>query len=68
METRSSRSVSEPAYSGRRADHLLQILNYKTGERSEFAAMEERADAPATRVRAEMAYGGRRADHLELYR
>lgn len=69
METRSSRSVSEPAYSGRRADHLLQILNYKTtGDRAEFAAMEGRADAPATSVRAEMAYGGRRADHLELYR
>lgn len=69
METRSSRSVSEPAYSGRRADHLLQILNYKTtGDRAEFAAMEGRADAPATRERAEMAYGGRRADHLELYR
>ncbi len=70
MDTASAISmVNEPAYSGRRADHILMLMNSRRGgERAEFAAFDGQSATQGGTVHSEPAYSGRRADHLELLR
>ncbi len=55
-----SAAIDDPAYAGRRVDHVAPLGQAAPVERAEFAAMETRS----SRSVSEPAYSGRRADHL----
>lgn len=53
-------AIDDPAYAGRRVDHVAPVTRTAPTERAEFAAMESGRSASVN----EPAYSGRRADHL----
>lgn len=60
LVTAATAAIGEPAYAGRRVDHVAPVNQITPPERAEFAAMESGHSASVN----EPAYSGRRADHL----